>query len=132
MSAQGPFYGAVKEQGSVGLPKRARFTMLETILERARFTQLENHPRQSKVHSAALQLRSPNKEPGSVCLESSSAQPCPTFEGARFKSEPCALQSTARQSKFHSIGQTLHKTAPVSFRTELTVSAEFTFLCDEG
>ena len=50
------------------MPKRARFTMLETILERTRFTQLEKHPRKSKVHSAAkraqLNLAPTNKEQG--------------------------------------------------------------------
>ena len=50
------------------MAKRARFTLLETIPERARFTQLENHLRMSKVHSAAkrahLNLAPANKKPG--------------------------------------------------------------------
>ena len=50
------------------MAKRARFSLLETIPEKARFTQLENRPRMSKVHSAArraqLNLAPTNKERG--------------------------------------------------------------------
>ena len=70
------------------MAKRARFTLLETIPERARFIQLQNHPRMSKVHSAArraqLNLAPTDKERGpKVDLKLCRA---PVF-GARFSQE---------------------------------------------
>ena len=121
MSAQGSFCIFLwccgppqKEQGSVGLPKRGRFALLETIPERARFTQLAKHARKSKVHYAPKRAQ--------VNL-------APTRKEQEIQViRPQTLRSTCCRSKIQSVNQSLSSSALVRFRTQVAVFAEFTFL----